>query len=266
MGQYAYAPVDRAWKTKFLSSQADNLCLAVRNATGWSTQFAVSSFDVQNRSGGVVSCGLAGRLPISLWKAGQVTSGNVWTDDTVDAQANVANGFVLGTGGQANSGIILVSRIPFNVVSVVTTTVATVGATFDLAYSITGGAWQAITGVFVAPDWTPAVGEQLVHFPMPGPNWVVVTAGHAMNLPVDGSGWYGLRIRETSGPAASGMARVLVLGHSRYSIDSLAAGSIESVMRGLGEVELPPQCDGLAAVISAAADGNIARCNYRMKG
>jgi hypothetical protein len=264
--QYTYQPVDRAWKKKFLTTQADNLCLAVRPATGFLNQFVISSFDIQNRSGGSVSCAAAGRLPVNLWKAGRMTGANVFTDDTANAQADVADGFNLGVNADANSGIIVMCRIPFNVISVVTTTVATAGATFDLAYSITGAAWQAITGSFVAPDWTPAVGEQLVHFPMPGTDWTVMAAGHSTGIPVDAPGWYGIRIRETSGPAASGKARNVVIGVSRYSLASLGDGNVESVMRGLGEVEFPAQCDGLAAIISSAADGNMARCNYRLKG
>lgn len=263
---FNYAVVDRAWKTKFLTSQADNLCLAVRNAVGKATQFAISSFDIQNNSGGTVSCGLVGRLPIALWKAGQCTATNVFTDDTTNAQANVADGFVLGTSGTVNTGIMILSRIPFNVVSVVTSTVATAGTTFGLAYSTGTSTWTAITGSLVAPDWTPAVGEQLVHFPMPGSDWVPCVVGHGAGIPLDAPGWYGIRIRETAGNTAAGKATVVVVGVSRYALASLLTASVESVMRGLGEVSLPAQCDGIAAVISAASDGNLARCDYRLRG
>ena len=62
--QYDYHPVDQAWKTKFLTSQADNLCLAVRPATGFLTQFVLGSLALVNNTGNPVAGAIAGRLPL----------------------------------------------------------------------------------------------------------------------------------------------------------------------------------------------------------
>lgn len=266
MKGYAYTLVEQAWKTKFLTSQADSGCLAVRPASSLQTRFLVAGLDLQNRSGSTIVAGLAGRLPVSLWKAGQVTAAGAWTDDTTNAQSNTSDAFLLGTGGSANSGIIVLSRIPFNVLSVVTTTQATAGTTFDLSYSTGTSTWTTITGALVAPDWTPAAGEQLVCWPKPGGDWAVVTTSHATGLPTDGAGWYGIRIRETANNTAAGKARVLVLGIAYGLVNGLANSLIESVNPGEGELWLAPQVDGLAALCSVAADGNGAAVRYRMMG
>jgi hypothetical protein len=268
--QFQYGTVEQMCKSKFLISQTDvvlvNAPTVATGVGGFPKQIIVGGFDLLNRSGFALTVGLAGRLPISLWKAGQVTTGNVFTDDTTNAQSNNNNAFNLGTDGQVNSGIILLCRVPFNVISVVTTTQATATTTFDIAYTAAAGVWTTIANSLIAPDWQQVAGEQLATWPMPGSDWVVGVAGHATNYPVDAPGWYGIRIRELANNTAAGKAMVVVMGVSRYGITGLADKATESVNPALGELEIPPQCDALAAFFSTAADGNRVTARVRFRG
>ena len=140
-----YAPVNRAWGTKFLANYLDSSLLAKRDVGSLSTTVAVKRIEVQNRSGAACNIGYGGRLkndPV-LWKAGQYVTGapGTYTDDTTHAQDTTVDNFALSTLTN-NDGFIVLCQIPFNILSALVGVAGAGGApVWDLEYSKAGGTW-----------------------------------------------------------------------------------------------------------------------------
>lgn len=254
---------------KFMTSQTAGNIIATRpqvvgpNGTqnANAKRFAISEASIHNRTGSDAVCGVAVRIPVDLWTAGQwVQSTTTFTDDTTDAQDAGTSDFALGTTTN-NDGWCLFCDIPFNVVSVVVGTAASGGSpAFDLAYTIAGGTWTAITNAFVMPS-TIATGEQLVWFAKPQ-GWAVSESGHGTGVP---TGKYGIRVRATTaGSSAGGSANLLVVGHCIYATEGIADNKV-ALVTNEGETPLSPQGDALCAVISVADNQNRADMKYRMR-
>jgi len=265
MQTFRYETISKAWPTKFLTSYSDSLLLAARNAVGLAAKFCVKRVQLQNRSGSTVIAGFGGRLPIDLWKAGQWTNGNTtYIEDTTDAQDAGANDFALTTTTN-NDGIIVLSKIPFNLIDVIVGTAAAGGSpAYDFAYSLAGGTWStiAVADMHVGPAFA-ATGENLIWWDMPT-NWGLTESGHATGIP---TGYYGVRMRATTAPnATAALATNLVLGVIIASVDSLADDGLASWDPEGSELELPPQCDGLALCMSVAGKQSQVNGLYRLAG
>jgi hypothetical protein len=265
---FQYTHVSKAIPAKFLTTQSAGNLLATRpqvvgpNGTEDATakRFAFSEVSIHNRSAGDAACGIAVRLPIDLWTAGQwVDSTTTYTDDTTDAQ-DAANDFALGTTTN-NDGFAIFCEVPFNVVSVVVGTAATdTPPIYALEYTLAGGTWGTITNAFVAPDFT-ATGEHLIWFAIPQ-DWAVSEAGHGTGVPV---GQYGIRVRHTTAPAAEGgSATLLMLGNCLYPTEAIADNKVALVTME-GETPCLPQGDALVAVISVTNNQNRCDCKFRMR-
>lgn len=259
---YRYQTISKAWPGKFLTSQADNLSLAVRDPIGLATNFVIAEASIQNRSGSTVVAGIGGRYPIALWKAGQwVNATTTYTDDTTDAQSAAANDVALTTL-TVNNGIIILCQVPFNIVSVVVGTAATGDAVYDLAYSKAGGTWTTLTNPYVAPSFA-ATGEQLIWFEEPT-DWAVTEAGHATGIT---TGYYGIRVRATTAPTVTAaLGDLMTVGKMFFSTESVTDNIILGIDNNIGELYLPPQCDAICAAISAANVQNRVTLKYRMAG
>lgn len=260
---YIYEPLEKSWPSKFLPSQSDSLVMATRPAVGYYSRFVIGEGAIHNRSGSSAVVGIGGRLPVDLWKAGQWTDATTtYTDDTTDAQDAGTSDFALDTLNTDNDGFIVLSLVPFNIISVVVGTADAGGApVYDLAYSIAGGTWTTLTNTFVAPTFG-ATGEQLIWFADPA-NWAVTEAGHATGIP---TGYYAIRVRATTAPTGTaGLASVLVLGKMFYSTEGIADNATWVIPQD-GELWLPPQCDAIMPAISVANIQNRATIHYRMTG
>lgn len=262
MTNYMYEPISKAWAGKFLTSQADNLTLAIRNAIGLSTRFVIAEASIQNRSGSTAVVGVGGRYPVDLWKAGQwVNATTTYTDDTIDAQ-DAGAGDVALTTLTINNGIIILCKVPFNIVSVMVGTAATGDAVYDLAYSIAGGTWTTLTNPYVAPSFA-ATGEQLIWFEEPT-DWAVTVAGHATGID---TGYYAIRVRATTPPSAvAGLGDLMTVGKMFFSTESVTDNIILGIDNNIGELYLPPQCDAICAAISVANPQNRVTLKYRRTG
>jgi len=261
---YTYASVNRAWPSKFLASYTAPP-LASPNTIGLATQFAVQNLTVQNRSGSTAIVGWGGRLPAdpTLWKAGQWTQvGTTYTDDTPDAQS-AASGDLALTTTTNNDGFVVLSQIPFNVLSIILSQATTGAPVYEVAYSAAGGAWTVLTlaNLLVAPNWT-ALGEQLLWWETPG-DWAVTVAGHATGIP---TGYYAIRVRATTAPTQAAIASQLVPGVLADSVKTVASDAVVTWSYASSECLVAPQCNALAIVISVASDQNHVACTYRLRG
>lgn len=261
MREFAYDTISKAWASKFLTSQDDSLVLATRPANSYGSRFVLGEFNLHNRSGGSAYVGIGGRLPQSLWTAGQIVAAGSYTDDTTDAQDAGANDFALTTTTN-NDGFAIFSLLPFSIVSINVGTAAAGGSpAWDLAYTLAGGTWGTITNAYVSPLFT-ATGEQLIWFEPPT-DWAPAEAGHGTGVPV---GSYGIRCRATTAPnATAGLATNIVLGRMLLSTESVDDNSVLNNIGGV-ELALPPQCDAICAAISTANPQNRATISWRYSG
>ena len=256
---------DIALTAKFMTTQSAGNILSTVPPNSLSTQFAVGSVSIQNRSGNAAVVGIGGRLPISLWRAGQWDeSATTYADDTTDAQDAGANDFALTTTTN-NDGCVILCRVPFNIISIVVGTSSGGTPAYDLAYSQSGG-WATISNALVAPAFA-STGEQLVWFNVPN-DWIVANVtDHGTGIPVDGSGWYGLRIRATTAPTTAPLATLLIVGRMYYATEAVADNATYLRAEDEGEFPILPQCDALCAAISDATGGQSrATATFRLKG
>ena len=268
MSQFQYTHVVKAIPAKFMTTQSVGNILATRpqvvgpNGAEDATakRFAISEVSIHNRAGDSAACGVAVRLPIDLWTAGQwVDATTTYTDDTTDAQDAGAD-FALGTTTD-DDGFCVFCAVPFNVLSVIVSTAVAGGTvTTTLEYTQAGGTWAAITNAFSAPVLT-ATGEALIWF-APPQDWAVSEAGHGTGVPL---GQYGIRVTSASGSlSAGGVATLMVLGYSLYPTEGIADNNV-ALVTNEGETPMLPQGDALCAVISEANPQNRADVKYRMR-
>lgn len=266
MQTHRYEPASAGWPTKFLTSQADNLCLALRPSNSLATQFVLKEAALYNKSGGNAYVGIGGRIPISLWSFGRwddslEAAGIPYIDDTTDAQDAGTGDVALDTVGTNNDGFVVGCDIPFNVVSLQVSQASVNGTTWDVAYSAAAG-WTTLTAMYVLPDFT-ATGERLVWFEPPT-DWIKVTAASAI-AGVHGAGvprQYGLRVRATGDPDTdAGLASLVTLGRVFYTS---RVGTESALYAAENELYLPPQCDAIAACFSTGSQANRAEVRYRM--
>lgn len=261
MRQFSYEPTSKAWASKFLASQSDSLVLATRPQNSYGSRFVIGEFNIHNRSGGSAYVGIGGRLPQSLWTAGQIVAAGSYTDDTMDAQDAGANDFALTTTTN-NDGFGVFGLVPFSIVSIIVGTAAAGGSpAWDLAYTKAGGSWGTITNAYVSPLFT-STGEQLIWFEPPT-DWAPAEAGHGTGVP---TGQYGIRVRATTAPnATAGLATNIVVGRMMLTTEGVADNAVLNNIGGV-EIPLPPQFDAICAAISTADPQNRASVSWRYAG
>lgn len=261
MRAFAYESINKSWPAKFLTSQSDLQVLATRPENSYGSRFVLGEFSIHNRSGGAAVVGIGGRLPQSLWTAGQIIAAGNYTDDVTDAQDSDANDFALTTTTN-NDGFGIFCQVPWNIASIIVGTAAAGGSpVWDLAYTKAGGSWGTITNAYVSPLFT-STGEQLIWFEPPT-DWAPSEAGHGTGVPV---GSYGIRCRATTAPnATAGLATNIVLGRMLLTTESVDDNSVLSNIGGV-EIALPPQCDAICAAISTANAQNRASVSWRYSG
>lgn len=278
MQSFLYEPVSKAFATKFLTSQADALALALRPSNSQGTRFGIGEFSLHNRSGSSAVVGIGGRLPVSLWQAGlwddsAYAAGTVYIDDTTDWQDSGAGDFLLGTTSTNDDGILISCSVPFNIASIVVGTAASGGTpAFSLHYSIESAGtgfsnnWGTITNPYVAPLFT-STGEQLIWFEPPA-DWVPVTTAtgiinrHGATVPAG----YSILVKQTTaGSVSAGLGTIATLGRMFMTTEAVADNDILNNIGGQ-ELLLPPQCDAICAAISVANSQNRADIRYRYAG
>lgn len=271
MTHFRYEPVSAGWPNKFLVSQADNLCLAVRPGNSYATQFVIKEAALYNKSGSNAYLGIGGRLPIDLWSFGrwddsEAAAGIPFIDDTTDAQDAGTGDVPLDTVGTNNDGFVIGCDVPFNVASLQISQASATGTVWDVAYSALDssglGTWTTLTSLYVAPGWS-STGEHLLWFEPPT-NWVKVSAAsavagrHGASVPQR----YCVRVRATTGPdTTAGTASLVTLGRVFYTS---RVATENPLFAAENELPLPAQCDAIAACFSVGNQANRAQVLYRM--
>lgn len=229
--------------------------LNVSTSTNWREGLMVRSFELHNRSGGAASVGIGGRIANRHWIAGTLTSdGATFTDRTSGYQSTTET--IFGADADVNDGVVILSRVKFDWVSVnVTTAEVDGGAAVDhtVQYS-TGATWSnaganmATTDNFTLTNtvYTAAVKNYVMFAPA---DWSV-TAGNG-GTP---NGYYGIHF--TSAQMGAGDTAALVTGieiGNMFVMEALADNGvwqIENVDYWM------PYCDSIVAYFSTANAGN----------
>jgi hypothetical protein len=226
--------------------------LGVNNRLDEIYRFGIGSASIQNRTGGVIACGVGGRVHRSEWVAGQWVQGSTtYTDDTVDAQDAGSNDFPLETL-TANDGFLVAARNPFNCLDIdVGTAAVGTGPVRTIEYSLSGGSWSTLSNVLVhtvaAAHY--AVGETIIMWHIPG-DWAPLEAPHGTNVPL---GLYGMRFRSTTPPGTTaGVANSMSVAKIVLAIESLIDNALYTISP-LGEIYLEGGYDSLVAVLSSKA-------------
>lgn len=238
--------------------------ITVSRETGATSKFtsqegiAIRRFELHNRSGGVASCGIGFRLQNRFWKAGQFTSGGVYTDDTADAQSTTTNDVVLTS--VTNGGFVVVAAIPFDWFSVNITTaeVDAGGATVpdhSVLYSNSAGTGWTALGVnaaftdgftLVNTVYTAAVHEFVWQKPA---DWGAIVA--IDTLPV---GWYAIQVNTAHAEAGDtvALAKAIEVG-TMIVVEAVADNGLYANDWTTFHEE---RADGLVAYFSTANAGN----------
>ena len=264
---------------KFLTTQTVGNILAERPSNSLGTQFVIGSVSIQNRTSATAVVGVGGRLPISMWEAGQwdesdYAAGTVATDDTTDAQDAGVGDFVIDVVGTNSDGFYIASSVPFNIVSLVLSQASSANAVYAAYYSKTttatgfGNNYTTFTNTLVAPSF--GTGEQLLWWNIPT-DWVPTDSGtvivnrHGLGIPVDK---YVIVVKSTTAPdSTAGLASLIMLGRMYYSTAVVATDKTFLRTEDEGEFPILPQCDALCVAISnIAALQSRATVTFRMKG
>lgn len=214
----------------------------------------IKRFELHNRSGGAAGVGIGGRIANKYWIAGTLTSDGATFTQRDGYKAQTAT--IFGADADVNDGVVILSRVPFNAVSVnITTAEVDAGAAVDhtVQYS-TGATWTtlganaAITDGFTLTNTVYALAvHDLVMF---SPSDWTKTAGNG-GTP---DGYYGVRF--TSAQMGAGDTAAIATGIEIFDIVAIEA----LADNGIWEQEVVdywmPYCDGLVAYFSTANAGN----------
>lgn len=208
--------------------------------------YDVSYARIQNRSSAALSWyGFGGRLPNYMWQAGLVDDG-VYTDDTVDAQDTDANDFPMAVNADNNTGFAILSKVPFNVLSINVGTQDGGTQTGALKYSIgTGSTLATLTNPYVAPPAQWASGENIVAWEIPT-DWVVTDGTELTGVP---SGYYMMVVEETTASATAGLATAIEVFYFPWQGEVLADNAVAELVTS-GEPVNVPYADALVVGVS----------------
>lgn len=229
----------------------------------------VGGISLHNRSAATCAVGYGVRIPNYLWKAGQwVDSTTTFTDDTTDAQNTTTNDFPLETT-TANDGYVILSRIPFNAVSINVSTASVDAGTVARAVRFsdsTGAAWQsADTNLFVQDGLVLnyATGENCVVF-SPPVDWGLSTTALGTGIPEN---YYAMNVRSTDPPATTaGLAKAIEIFRLFMPTEGLADNGLYEWGWAGAEITMPTEGDALVALFGTANDMNRVSANVRSAG
>lgn len=224
-----------------------------REASG-GNRFQLAYAAVHNRSGAAAFCGIGARIPSTLWLAGQWTDATTtYTDDTTDAQDTGGTDVPLETTTN-NDGFIVLSRVPFNCVSlnVVTASIGA-GVVRSAHYVSPGGTWKALPNLTTTLPQTAGqnyvVGENVLLF-LPPADWAITTGGEGTSIPV---GYYAIRVRATTAPTTAGVAHTMTVHRIYWMTEGIADNAVFEVPLGGMYAPLELNGDYLTAVVACAA-------------
>ncbi len=220
---------------------------------------AVGAAALTNRSGAAADCGLAVRLPVGIWEAGQVTSAGAYTADTADAQDADSDDFPLHNRADSGSGFLVGCDVPFNILGIVQSAAGDqIGPTKIVEYW-DGAAWVDIVASLLINDGLVAAGtgEKVLCWPLPS-TWVA--GGSGAGVP----GRYNVRVRHTTGGAGTvdPAASQVFVGVAKMLTPGLADKSTASLIRD-HEYLFPRQGEALFPVFSVAHRGNLVEVDVR---
>jgi hypothetical protein len=277
MGYGGYGPTNRISKSQGVQmrgtdQQVGNNLLAkvptYKLQSGLSSPFPgmeICRFGLQNRSGtDDIAAGIGFRLVNRVWRY-FIDDDDVYTEDTVDAQDADTGDVALGVDGDNDTGFIIISKVPFNWVSInVSTAGTTNGTTSVVALSDAAGTgWTTIPAgtawvdEFTLTSGTLPVGELLLAFPIP-PFW-----GKTTGIPGLPNGYYALRFRATTQPAASGRATAIEIGTIAAAVENVD----DNGTFGMEQCSFwEPMADAIVAFFSTAGAGNYVTAEWISRG
>jgi len=225
---------------------------------------------LHNRSGGVATVGIGGRIPGYLWIAGQwVDATTTFTDDTTDAQDAGATDFPLETTTNSD-GFIIGCRILFNAISIDVGTASVGSPVRALRYNI-GDTWQTAPANLFLQDnsatnyaITTTTATESVTVWDPWVDWTqsLTDGGLGVGLP---KGYYYVNMRATTAGSTAGVADALSIYRLYFLTEAVADNGVYEASL-VGEHKLPPECDALVAFFSVANAGNRVLCQVRSGG
>lgn len=284
---YAYTQVEKSWPSKFLLSHSDLELIQARPSPSYGSKFVIGEFNVNNRSGSTATVGLGGRIQADIWTMrtwdeSEYAAGTVYTDETTDAQNATTADVNLSTVGTNSDGFAIGCDIPFNLVSLVLSQAAASNAVWKVYYSIAsaGTGFSSnfteipVADMHVAPSFG-STGEQLLWFDPPS-DWhkatsdtLIVNRHGRSSVQVAGltpPSQYLLVVKATTAPDTTrGQINIATLGRMFMTKPSVANAAVLNNIGGV-PIELPPQCDGIAAAISVANAQNRASVSWRYSG
>jgi len=233
----------------------------------------LGGFSLHNRSGGAVAVAIGVRIQNFLWKAGQwVESTTTYTDDTTDAQDAGTADFALETTTD-NTGFVILSRVPFNAVSINVST-ASVDATdparaIQYSSGVAGHTWTTPNAnILFASDGAAAemaTGENVWLWALPIDH-TPTTADNGLGTGIP-KGYYAVKLMATTAPdTTAALAATMEIFRMFHATEALADNGIYEAFYGASEVQLSSwnaadrqyieYGDGVVAFFGTANDGN----------
>jgi hypothetical protein len=237
--------------------------------THYGPGLGVGYFALHNRSASPGVHGIGVRIPNELWKFGQWTDATTtYVDDTADAQNTTDADVDLETTTN-NDGYVVLSRVPFNAISLNIATASSGGtAARAIRFSnLAGTGWQtAESNTFIAPktggDY--ATGESVVAFATP------IDWGKSSSLATDlPDGYYAANVRATTAPSSTaGVAASVEIFHMYFLTEGLSDNATlleEFTGREMTILEHEGRMygDALVALFETANDQNRATIQVR---
>ena len=212
----------------------------------------VGGFELFNSSGAAITVALGVRIPNVLWRAGQWddAAATPYTDDTADAQDVGTADFAMNTT-TANDGLVIHSRVPFNLVSFDVGTAGDASTNAARYSNAAGDGWSDVTTNLLA-DTFAATGERIWFFRTP-PDWGRVQTNGLSGIP---GGRYALNIRSTVAPAVTAAVADSLSIYRMYFIrEAIADNAAYEWWPGGTEAPMIPG-DALVAFFGTANDLN----------
>jgi hypothetical protein len=219
----------------------------------WREGIWLRSWDLHNRSGGAANLGIGGRLNNRWWIAGRLSDDNAtFTDFTSSVQSSTATS-TWGVDGADQTGVTLLSRLPFDWISAYVTTADTGTPTHSVYYS-TGSTWTALqANQFYTDTFTTsgaAWGLGVLNFVWQRPYDWTLTAGNG-GVP---DGYYAIRIK-CAGKAGGNVAAVITGAEIGQMLS--VEGIPDNGIWGDDVIDFwMPGADGVVAYFSTANAGN----------
>lgn len=226
-------------------------------------------FSIHNRSGAAGAHGIGVRIPNHLWMAGQWTAATTtFTDDTTDAQSTATTDVPLETTTN-DDGFIVLSRVPFNAISIDVATASGAGTATRLLHhsNRAGTGWTAQTNPYIhtgaaqtaaATGYivtaTTAANEALVVWDV-AEDWGITATSQAIGTGIPG-GYYAFRVSASAAPTTAGAADSMSIYRLYWLTEGLADnGTLELTLGAMGAY-MESTGDALVPLFETANDQN----------